>query len=215
MKPKLRIHSESFSDDELKAWKAGDYSLIEDCSRLLKRRLRGKAVVRPGRRYFGEAKVLASERYREASYGSFKWLTSPKWTGDQALPNCYQECFRDALMKHFPDLREFQQGAAVSTRKLGCRRPVGPDLWLIGSKEHRFIEVKLPGDHLAPHQLAGLALIGMFLRSDRSVSVEIINLFSGEKPRGAEREIKTEFARICRQLKKARAAHSSLNATRR
>ena len=29
-------------------------------------------------------------------------------------------------------------------RKLGGRKPVGPDLWLITPDEHKFIEVKLP-----------------------------------------------------------------------
>ncbi len=209
MKPKLRIHADSFSEDELQAWRKGDYSLVKGCSRLLKRRLRDKACARPGRRFFGESKVLATHPYEEAWYGSFKWLTSSRWSGDQKLADRYQVGFRDALKDHFHELAEFQQTVALSMRRFGGDRPVGPDLWLITPKEHRFIEVKLPGDRLARHQLVGLALIAVFLRADRGpVSVEVVNLFNGERARGVEQQLEREFARICEQLQNCREADS-------
>lgn len=151
MKPKLKIQCASFSEGELKAWRNGDYSLVKDCSRLLKKRLHEKAHARPGRRFFGEAKLLAAEPYNQAWYGSFKWLTSRKWTGHQKLADQYQGGFRVALQDHFPDLARFQKTVALAMARIGGDRPVGPDLWLISQKQHRFIEVKLPGDRLARH----------------------------------------------------------------
>jgi hypothetical protein len=105
------------------------------------------------------------------------------------------------LRRQFPDLRHFQQVVAGSTQEFGGRKPVGPDLWLTTPRQHRFIEVKLPGDRVGRHQLLGLALIATFLRSDRSKSVEIVNLFSGEEPAGSEQLVE-EFAAMCAQLKR-------------
>ena len=201
MSPKLSITPITFSEPELRAWKNGKYSLVKDCPRPLKRILRKKAGKRPGRRFFGEAHVAATERYRKGWYGSFKWHTSPRWCGSQELQDPYQVKFRNALLRHFPDLKEFQQIAAASMRKLGGRKPVGPDLWLITPGKHRFIEVKLPGDSVGRHQLIGLALIAMFLRSDRPISVEIVNLHSGERPAGSE-ELVRQFGAICSRLKR-------------
>ena len=59
---------------------------------------------------------------------------------------------------------------------LGGPKPSAPDLWLVLNDEHRFIEIKLPEDELAPHQYAGLALIAKFLPSERPVSVSVVNL---------------------------------------
>ncbi len=66
------------------------------------------------------------------------------------------------------------------------RKPVGPDLWLVTPHEHRFIEVKLPDDTVAEHQLLGLALIVTHLRAQRPISVEIAQLYSGSQPDTAE-----------------------------
>jgi hypothetical protein len=196
---KLQIRHVGFSEVSLGAWKRGDYSLVKDCPRLLKRVLRKKARARPGRRFFGEAHVAAAERYQERWYGSLKWLTSAKWSGEHAVADQYQTRFREALQRHFPELKKFQKVAAASAHKLRGRRPVGPDLSLTTLDKHRFIEVKLPGDRLGRHQLLGLALIAMFVQSDRPVSVEIVNLFSGAKPTASE-HLAQDFAAICAQL---------------
>jgi len=197
---KTTNHTASYSDYELQDWRSRRYSLVNDCSPLLKRRLLDKARARTGRRFFGETKVLAMEPYDEAWYGSFKWLTSPRWSGAAALSDRYQEHFRRALMIHFPDLCDFQQRVAMSLGSIDRRKPVGPDLWLITPKQHRFIEVKLPRDTLARHQLVGLALIGMFLRGDRPISVEVVNLYNGERPPKTEPQLGREFAEICEKL---------------
>jgi len=201
MEPKLKVNAVRFSEGDLRAWRDGDYSLVENCPTPLRRILRKKARARPGRRFFGEAHVAAVAPYEEGWYGSFKWLTSRKWSGDAKLRNRYQAAFREALRQHFPDLRQFQQVVAASTREFGGRKPVGPDLWFATARQHRFIEVKLPGDRVGRHQLLGLALIATFLRSDRPMSVEVVNLFSDEKPAGSEHLVE-EFAAICAQLRR-------------
>ena len=201
MTPNLRISPMEFSESDLRAWKNGKCSLVKDCSRPLKQILRKKACARPGSRFFGEAFVAAHVDHEEGWYGSFKWLTSPKWYGDQTLEDRYQAKFRDALRRNFPDLMAFQQIAAASMRKLGGRKPVGPDLWLITPGKHRFIEVKLPYDRLGRHQLFGLALIALFFRRDRPVSVEIVNLHSGKKPARSD-QLARQFEAICTRLKR-------------
>jgi hypothetical protein len=103
--------------------------------------------------------------------------TAPKWAGHEQLTDPYQRVFRAALQKHFPGLREFQQKVALSTHALGGRKPVGRDLCNLPSR-HLFIEVKLPGDRVANHQLAGLAVILRDLRGDKPVSVRSITLYS-------------------------------------
>ena len=55
---------------------------------------------------------------------------------------------------------------------------MAPDLWLVINGEHRFIEVKLPKDELAPRQFAGLALLANCLASEKAVSVMLVNLDS-------------------------------------
>jgi hypothetical protein len=199
MPPKLRVRYVRFSEAELQAWKSGTYTLVKNCSKPLKQVLRSKAKVRPGRRFFGEAFVAATEPHEEAWYGSFQWLTSPKWYGNQDLGDRYQAKFRRALARHFPDLKSFQETASISARRLHGRRPVGPDLWLRSGRVHRFIEVKLPGDQLKRHQLVGLALIGMFLRSDRRISIEVAHLYAGLKP-AASKALARDFKNVCKQL---------------
>jgi hypothetical protein len=51
-------------------------------------------------------------------------------------------------------------------------------LWLVDRRGgHRFIEVKLPSDGVAPHQLAGMAAIACLLNAPRHrVTVEVIHL---------------------------------------
>jgi hypothetical protein len=47
---------------------------------------------------------------------------------------------------------------------------------------HRFIEVKLPGDRVHAHQLKGMALIATCLRAKGRVSVKIAELRPEESP---------------------------------
>jgi len=202
-----------FSDTELEAWKRGDYSLVSDCSGPLGQILRKKACVRPGSRFFGEAKVAATAPHIEGWYSSFKWLTSRKWCSARELGDEYQTSFRDALMRHFPDLKEFQLAVGASMARLGDRKPVGPDLWLTARDEHRFIEVKLPGDRLGRHQMIGLALIAMFLRSDRPVSVEVVHLYTSASPERSE-QYDREFKAICAQLTTAKELETSGGGTK-
>ena len=65
MTPKLTIRSRRFSEHDLRAWRAGHYSLVKDCAGPLKRTLRKKASQRPGRRFFGEAYVAATVPHHE------------------------------------------------------------------------------------------------------------------------------------------------------
>lgn len=83
------------------------------------------------------------------------------------------------------------------------RKPVAPDLWLTTANRHLFIEVKLPGDTIARHQLVGLALIAMYLRGDKPISVRIVNLYSGVRPARSEK-LAREFHKICDQLSTVR-----------
>jgi hypothetical protein len=198
MTPTLNIQIVLYTDAELERWKKGDYSLVKDCARPLKRILRQKAEVRPGRRFFGEAKVAATTPHQDAWYGSFKWLTSPRWCSAQRLRTAYGEQFRDALMAHFPDLAAFQQVARRSAGS-GSRKPVGPDLWLVTPHEHRFIEVKLPDDSVAEHQLLGLALVATHLRGDRRVRVELAQLYSHRRP-PTSAQLQDEFRTICERV---------------
>lgn len=176
MKPLTR--NLTYSEADLEGWKNGGRTLLRACSPLLKGLLEGKADTRRGRRFFGEAQVLATESADEAWYGSFKWLTSPKWNGPGPLANDYQEAFRSALQRHFRDLGAFQQKVRAAAETNAGSRPVAPDLWLVSRRRHRFIEVKLPGDSLAPHQVEGLRLIEKHLRAadGRPVSVEVVTL---------------------------------------
>ena len=82
------------------------------------------------------------------------------------------------------------------------KKPVPPDLWLIDAHaNHRFIEVKLPGDKIKPHQLAGLALIASCLSAPTPISVEIVELVpvGSKAPRSSGSEKQT-FDEFCRAL---------------
>jgi hypothetical protein len=49
--------------------------------------------------------------------------------------------------------------------------------WLVDRRgHHRFIDVKLPGDFVAPHQFAGMAAIACVLHGPQKVTVEVVNL---------------------------------------
>jgi hypothetical protein len=196
--PTLQVRLERLDETEQQRWRHGDRSLLAGCSAPLKQILKRKACARPGTRFFGEAYVSAMSG-GNGWYGSFKWLTSPKWCGERKLADSYQAEFRAALLQHFPRLSEFQEMVRASTRA-GCERsPVGPDLWLIEEDRHRFIEVKRPGDSVAAHQLLGLALIATLLRGDRPISVEVVGLYSGASAPNVN-ELHTRFQRLCGRL---------------
>lgn len=95
--------------------------------------------------------------HTEGYYSSFKWLTSGIWTDGDDFDAEDSAEFKRALALHFPRLGELQAKAAEFD-------------------EHRFIEVKLPSDEVAPHQYAGLALLANCLPSEKPVSVLVVNL---------------------------------------
>ena len=70
--------------------------------------------------------------------------------------------------------------ARTLSQRLGGQKPVAPDLWLLANGEHRFIEVKLPGDCLRAPQYAGLALLAAHLPSARPIAVSVVTLESSE-----------------------------------
>ena len=88
--------------------------------------------------------------------------------------------FKQALRTHFPRLAELQARARTLSERLGGPTPVAPDLWLLANGEHRFIEVKLPGDYLRSPQYAGLALLAAHLPSALPIAVSVITLDSSE-----------------------------------
>jgi hypothetical protein len=90
---------------------------------------------------------------------------------------------RAALHRHFGsrhlgNLQRVVEAVYRSCKKqLKGKAPTAPDLWLVDRRGgHRFIEVKLPGDSAAPHQLAGMAAIACVLSPANRVSVEVIHL---------------------------------------
>lgn len=67
-------------------------------------------------------------------------------------------------------------------KELEGKAPTAPDLWIIDKRgRHRFIEVKLPGDSVAEHQLAGMAAIVAVLSGPQKVSVELVELHDDER----------------------------------
>ncbi len=145
-----------------------------------------KVGKRSGTWFFGEAFVANEFSHELGFYGSFKWLTNPRFVDVKPFPcgntTKYQEALREALWEHFgrDQLERLQDTTAAFFKKhratLKGKEPAPPDLWLIGKEDLRFIEVKLPGDWIKPHQLAGLALIGSCLQATRRVSTEIVEV---------------------------------------
>lgn len=87
---------------------------------------------------------------------------------------------RVALDKHIENIEDVQATEAILRSRLRGKHAGAPDLWLLTASGHRFIEVKLPGDHLKDTQLAGLALIATQLKMKvtQPVSVEVVTLFA-------------------------------------
>ena len=179
-----------YPESLLEAWKIGDYSMLthSNASDYIKKILTVKAKNRTGRRFFGEAFIASRIEMREGWYNSFKWLTSDNWISGNGLEPEFKKPFHNALMKHIglDVLTRLQENAIdfYNSHKErfmdGSRykKPVAPDLWIIDKEgSFRFIESKLPGDTIRPHQIAGLALIGKYLKVSVPVSISIVNLY--------------------------------------
>ncbi len=174
--PNLITSRLTYAQGLLDAWEAGNYEMLassQACEHI-KGIIDVKVDRRSGTWFFGEAFVATEFEHEVGFYGSFKWLTNPRFVDGKSFPNSfarkYQEAIRDALWEHFgaDQLKMLQQVAVSFFKKhevgyLRGKQPVAPDLWLIDQASLRFIEVKLPGDWIKPHQLAGLALIGSCL----------------------------------------------------
>ena len=177
----LRIETLTFKEAEREQWTRGNRKMLttSGASPFLKQVLVEKARVRPNR-FFGEAFVASHVSHDEGYYCSFKWLTSATWT-DRSRPRSARAAeFKQALRTHFPRLAELQARARTLGERSGGPTPVAPDLWLLVNGEHRFIEVKLPGDRLRAPQYAGLALLAAHLPSARPIAVSVITLESSE-----------------------------------
>ena len=173
----LRIETLTFEESDRQRWRSGDCSMLTESSAspFLKRVLGKKHRVRP-KRFFGEALVASRMSHQEGYYSPFKWLTSSAWAGAAELEANDAAEFKRALAKHFPRLTELQARALAFSKAHGGRKPTAPDLWLVVNGEHRFIEVKLAKDDVAPHQFAGLALLATCLPSHMPVSVMLVKL---------------------------------------
>jgi hypothetical protein len=176
-----------YSKALLNAWKKGDYSMLTSskASEFIKAILIKKAKKRPGRRFFGEAYLASKMKMKYGWYISFKWLTSEKWLSGNGLKPDFEKPFHDALIKYFSfdNLSNLQKESRAyfenNAGELNKRKPVAPDLWIIDENgNHRFIECKLPGDKIAPHQIAGLLLIKENLKDFSRILVSIVNLYS-------------------------------------
>ena len=187
----LITSQERFDQEQLDAWRRGQR---EDIIRLAgSAHLRGVLKLKSSSRkkltarFFGESYIASLNSGCSGFYGSFKWLTNARFSGLEEFPKGpakpFQQALRDALHKHFaqPAVLEVQRAALGLHRQqfaaLGGKKPTAPDLWLIDQQEqHRFIEAKLPGDSLSPHQVAGLALLAACFGARHSVSVEVVEL---------------------------------------
>jgi hypothetical protein len=186
--PKLIVAQYVYDGEALEGWTKRRRNAIRfseasaDFARLLKKKSRGRTA--RTQRFFGEAYVASQIRHREAHYASCKWLTNRRFAGIRELADPHHERLRQALQQHFGQnrietLQRAVRALARSRRKqLHGKTPTAPDLWLVDWRgQHRFIEVKLPGDSVAPHQFAGMAAIACLLNApEHRVTVEVIHL---------------------------------------
>jgi len=179
-----------YPDYFLERWKQGDYSMLtrSNASDYIKEILVYKAKTRPGKRFFGEAYIASRIDMVQGWYNSFKWLTADKWITGNGLEPRFEKPFHVALMQNIgKDLLSNLQAKAAAfyneyKEKYGeeeqHKKPVAPDLWVIDKNGNFiFIESKLPGDSIQPHQIAGMALIKKHLETCAQVSVSIITLY--------------------------------------
>ena len=178
-----------YPDYLLERWKQGDYSMLtrSNASDYIKEILVHKAETRPGKRFFGEAYIASRIDMVQGWYNSFKWLTADKWITGNGLEPRFEKPFHVALMQNIGKdlLYNLQAKAAAFYNEYKekyegegqHKRPVAPDLWVIYKNGNFiFIESKLPGDSIKPHQIAGMALIKKHLEACAQVSVSIITL---------------------------------------
>jgi hypothetical protein len=171
-------------------WKQGDYTMLtrSNASDYIKEILVHKAKNRPGKRFFGEAYIASRIDMVQGWYNSFKWLTADKWITGNGLGPRFEKPFHVALMQNIGEdlLYNLQAKAADFYNKYKeeykgegqHKKPVAPDLWIIDKNGNFiFIESKLPGDSIQPHQIAGMALIKKYLEACAQVSVSIITLY--------------------------------------
>ena len=179
-----------YPESLLEAWKLGDYSMLthSKASDYIKKILNFKLKTRIGRRFFGEAYIASRIEMNEGWYNSYKWLTANKWISGDGLDPKFEKPFHNALMKYIGlnVLTRLQKNAINFYNRHKekfmdgnrYKKPVAPDLWLIDKEGgFKFIESKLPGDTVGPHQIAGLALIGKYLKGSVPVSVSIMHLY--------------------------------------
>lgn len=175
----------SYPAECLAAWRQKDCRILitSDACDYIKAILTSKVYQRSGgRRFFGEAYVATQIKHQEGFYGSFKWLTNTRFSQDRPFPNGpmkkFKEELRGALLKYFgkKQLDRLHNRAHTVAGQTG-NKPVPPDLWLIDQKgNHRFIEVKLPGDRIHPAQRVGMALIKSCLHPRARLLVEVVEL---------------------------------------
>ena len=200
--PKLRSDRRPLDHAALEGWVRRRRNAIRlpamsaEFVKLLKRKRRGRAS--RTRRFFGEVFVASLIPHREAYYNSVKWLTNPRFARTRELVDADHERLRAALHLHFGEARiaklqrEVMRLARRFSKELRQKLPTAPDLWLVDKRgKHRFIEVKLPGDSVAPHQLAGMAAIATVLGSRNRVSVELLQLDDDQRM----------FKAFCRAMK--------------
>jgi hypothetical protein len=161
-----------YDQDLLNKWRDGDYSMLlgSNASAYIKQILTMKAKERPGRRFFGEA-YAASQVFKDMKYGwynSYKWLTKEKWITGIGLEAQFEKPFHDALIDFIgtPKLKEIQTEAISYQVRNGGKKPVAPDLWIIDNSGHyHFVEMKLPGDSISDHQIAGMTILKRLLEN--------------------------------------------------
>lgn len=207
--PILHNEYQPYPELSLERWKNGDYSILttSQASEYIKKVLVKKAKERPGRRFFGEAFIASQITMREGWYNSFKWLTTPKWISGYRLEPEFERSFCNALIKHFgvemlTNLQNhantfFENHKSELLDEGKAKKPVAPDLLIINKNdEFKFIESKLPGDTIKPHQIAGLALIRKYLNSSRSIDVSVVNLYPQGSNPFKDNEISKEYLRL-------------------
>jgi hypothetical protein len=193
----------AFPKSKLLQWEQGKYEMLGQLKAwsFLKRILDEKVHNRrrPGRRFFGETFVATNVSHEKGWYGSFKWLIS--WPARQS--SGYAGEYRAALKDAFPSVSKIPPKALGLRKLLVGKKPVPPDLWLIVNGEHRFIEVKLPGDTIRPTQIAGLAVIATCLPSKENVSVWLYNLHpEGERPDPIPNIIQAQYKEFCKACRR-------------
>jgi hypothetical protein len=189
-KKKLNVTLLSYPLALLEKWKKVDHSFLtsSQAPKYIKDILVSKAKKRPSRRFFGEAFIASTMDTDtiDGWYGSYKWLTSDKWLTGKNLKPRFEKPFYEALISKIganaiSDLQRHARACFDMYKgELNNSKPVAPDLWLVDkSGKNIFIESKMEGDRIRPHQLAGLALIKKYLKS----SVSLVCLYrAGKRP---------------------------------